>query len=327
MDPLTLEDAAVFCTNLIDEETMEFVFTSTASNTTAVATGLLAKAVELATAQIERRREVKEEYDRKGIDEELPPLSFPIELYAQARMTAERDCLGGQWAYQDLYGFGERDGITEDQALMNDRVYTKSEQYWQLGDCEGNELDFNDAYKVAKTENVKYTFNQMYSFTRMEKGQEVSNNAPDMVQLEDGRKVRGPGVIKNSDYKIYLLRCEMIRVERTKRILEYIKKLPVQQLDTALRGIKAKYMESVKNCAPGPDRKMVDGQWVNVGLTGKAAIEAFKKAGVGSLKGQLPSKVFTYTKGEAWHNLLLKKEHLNIIENEVKIRKMILGSK
>ncbi len=309
LEVLTEEEACEFIGQALDDGEAMVQDIGQVANRNLMLSQLLGIAVEVATQKAEAVAEERDRMTRPVVIGtevvavewkfgDMPQLPFDGDLYARARITVQRDALGGTWAHDGAYNIGDRPGLVQSEAWQNDERFTKQEQFWQPGDREGNELDFSEALDAAAEEDC---FNELYDRS---------------TKAADGQ----PGVRKSSEYKRYLMDQEQLRWKRTHRVVERIFALSYGDAVALVEKCRAAYQANVKECAPGLGRERTASGWKATPLKGKSAIEWLRQRGAASLKGKKPSPTFQVDKGEAWHKLLFNKKQLGAIEQALAYR-------
>lgn len=200
------------------------------------------------------------------------------ELYRRLRITLRDDVIGGQWSYSSEYGIGIRSGITDIVAELSVQDRTPQQQYL---DC-----DFSELYEKAKKTNL---YRQL--FDQNGKNRSWSEN------------------------NLYLWRQSHDRERRFATLLCRFSKMDVELLRKYFSGPESKllerYRQSVKECAPGPGRAIIDGRWQNAPLTGSKAVEQLIKRGF-HYRDIHPEVRFSV--GQHWHRLWLTKAQVDELQ-------------
>lgn len=214
-----------------------------------------------------------------SIGEETKYLEY---MMARLKLTVKDSSIGGQWAHQDRYSMGARIGITDITKELSVQNRTKQQQYTD-----------DDVILLEKAAlEGESMFSKLFD--------------KDGVNLGWGDKSR------------YYWRCSSDREQRFIKLQMYIVRAPLDILKKHFTGpdsiIHKKYTKSIKDCAPGPDSVYDNGRYIPSPLTGQEAVDTLVAKGFDRKFLTASTK---YHKGEEWHKIWLKKEHINILDKMV----------
>lgn len=211
-------------------------------------------------------------------------------MMSRLKLTVRDNSLGGQWAHQDRYSMGARIGIVDITKELSVQNRTKQQQYTD-DDLILLEKEVIDKPPLSK-QFLKEHGNQLFT--------------------KDGEN-RGWG-----DKSVYYWRCSSDREHRFIKLQMYIMRAPLEDLKRFFVGadslIYNKYSKSIKKCAAGPDSVYQDGRYVSAPLTGQSAVDILVSKGFSK---EILHKDIKFHKGEEWHKIWLKKEHVQLLQKMV----------
>ncbi len=212
--------------------------------------------------------------------------------------TVRTNSVGGPWAYTSMYNTSEREGVTDIMEELAIKGASPQAQY--LDD------DIPDLDKAAREKNP-HLFNQMYEVKLNNKGKVISEKQSKNLGW--------------SDRSLYFYRKERDRNDIFHKLMAAVQTLSPQLLVKHFYGkntdFQKKYRDSIRACSPGPLRRLVNGQWQNLPLTGKTAVEELVARGY-KLEDLHPEVALH--RGETWHNVFLTKAMKEEIDRALEIR-------
>ena len=227
------------------------------------------------------------------------------------RACVKRESIGGDWSFSGRYFIGEREGVIYDQTMQNDIKFTKQEQFHQLGErIDGKFVHSEELWRA------RYGFDPVFSQMF---GGYVRNKEDKWVEVQrapDG----GVGNRGNTGQRLYLRRRAQARAELCLERVWHILTWPKEWLELVMEGIRDAYRNSIRENAPGPGRRRIESQWLNVPLEGDRAIAWIRERGVGTLAGRKVHPEIKAEKGESWHKTILNRDHLAALEEAYKWR-------
>lgn len=211
-------------------------------------------------------------------------------MMSRLKLTVRDNSLGGQWAHQDRYSMGARIGITDIIKELSVQNRTKQQQYTD-DDFILLEKEILDREPLPKYILEKQG-NQLFD--------------------KDGQN-RGWG-----DKSRYFWRCSSDREQRFIKLQMYIMRAPLEDLKKFFDGsnslIFKKYSKSIKRCAPGPDSMYKEGRYTSAPLIGQSAVDILVSKG---FKKEVLHRNVKFHRGEEWHKIWLKKEHVQYLQQMV----------
>jgi hypothetical protein len=240
------------------------------------------------TKKVSKWAGLKGIFNKEGLMTDIEESRFIDYMVARLKITVRDNSLGGTWPYQDEFCLGARAGVVDITKELSVQNRTKQQQY--------------------SDDNVNMLIRQ---------AQDMDTPAPFFLQCFDRKgKSRGFG-----DQSIYYWRCSHSREQRFIRLQMYIMRAPIKDLKQFFTGpnslIMNKYRDSIRSCAPGPLSKYEEGSYKDAPLTGKDATEALISRG---FKAESLNENVRFHRGECWHKIWLKKEHVQKLQKMVEDR-------
>jgi hypothetical protein len=202
-------------------------------------------------------------------------------LWARIKASVKNRSIGQPWSYQDTYSMGERHGVTD---IMTELVVQ--------GKSASELMEPDDLHEKEEQARATSLYKEFYDLHGINRGW--------------------------PDRSLYYARCKEKKQWLYEKLRDTLLKKPRSNLKVYLTDdspIRKAYKNSVKACSPGPLKKLVDNKWVNLPLTGPEARKVLLSKGFNA--EQLTEKS-TFFRGEHWHKLLLTKELLDKLEQDIR---------
>lgn len=216
------------------------------------------------------------------------------ELCRRMFHTVKAGSLGGAWAHDSVWTTSEREGVTD---IMEELAIKGLSPQAQYIDC-----DIPDLEKAARLPDTWRPSMGMSSSTKQ-------------LFDEDGKN-RGW-----SERSLYFYRRKQERLETFRKLFDAVMTLPEELVIKHFVGrdsdFQKRYRESIRECSPGPARKLVNGQWHNLPLVGMEAIQHIVLNCY--ITGPFHKEI-KFHRGEKWHDVFLSREMKEEIDRAIEIR-------
>ena len=122
-------------------------------------------------------------------------------------------------------------------------------------------------------------------------------------------KIAKPGENRGfAEHRLYMRRVKQERDARFATALWRMLTWPKQLLGPLMEEVEKRYKQSVRQCAPGPERERINGRWQAAPMSSYDSILHIS-ANPGTLK--YPSRNIRLMFGPHWHKLFLNKGHID----------------
>ena len=226
-------------------------------------------------------------------------------ILRRLKACVQRGSVGHDWSYQDRWFFGEREGITHSQAEQNDEKFSKLAQF--------EDDDLHTQLEKARSTNL---FKELY----FQGGEELSAERRALDGTKRNRANKGENRF-DAEYNRYLWRKSHTRGEEFKKALWKVLTAPLSAVkkhlvsDGEQLGVyRKKYNDSVKDAAPGPGRRCVQGKWMNTPLQGDQAVLALVRRG---FKPSQLAKNVRFHKGAQWERIWIDSQQMKALEEAI----------
>jgi hypothetical protein len=313
LEPLTIEEALIFISKMCPDTDVSM---DELTNTPSIEMWLkpeLERVTNMLIDAFERSRLPKEEMLTI-----LYVLGLTEETWKRIKLSVKRNDVGQPWSCANIHSIGNREGTVEDQSRQNDKMYSKLEQYHNLGERVDGRLLFCEEIELSSQKNDAI-YNSMYY-----QGGEVTN-MDDVLKHDAEPILAKPGDNKGwSERSVYYMRCAMSRDEVFADKLWHILTWPLDLVEPCMEKLREEYKASVRANSAGPNSEKINGRWRPAPLRGKAAIDHILRTGKGTLAGKVVSKDVNLLVGSTWHKLFLSRKHMDALESALMWRQGII---